>query len=246
MSQIRMMVSGAVITIFSLLGGLMLGLIAGAIVFESVSGHNFQSLDPIHVLIAAIPALAGFFIGSAVWGVLMGRLAHATDRRRMAIAGALGFAPITLGLAILLQVVEPIALERFGAVIPLHRLFMILFVPTAFLIAGVSAWALGIGLRDKAIVQALFWRAGLAAASAFLVINIVMESAGYVVGAPRAAERATMLTVLFVGNLGAAVASGAVMGAVLAQWRRLARKATIAPSGLDEALIKSSVVELVK
>jgi hypothetical protein len=40
--------------------------------------------------------------------------------------------------------------------------------------------------------------------------------------------------VLFVDNLGAAIASGAVMGAVLAQWRRSARKATIAPSGLNK------------
>ena len=130
MSQIRTMAYGAVITIFSLMGGLILGIAIGSLVFDLLPGHNFQPLDPIHVLLPAIPALGGFFIGSAVWGVLMGRLAHAPDRRRMAIAGALGFAPITLGLAILLQAIEPIALEQFGAFIPLHRLFMILFVPT--------------------------------------------------------------------------------------------------------------------
>lgn len=217
MQQIRTMIYGAVITIFSLIGGLMLGIIVGSIVFNLIPGHNFEPLDPIHIVIPAIPALGGFFIGSAVWGILMGRLARANDRRRMAIAGALGFAPITLGLAILLQVIEPIALEQFGAFIPLHRLFMILFVPTAFLIAGVSAWAIGIGLRDQAIAQSLLWRVGLAAAITFLIINLAMESAGYVVGAPRAAERFTMLTVLFAGDLGAAIVTGAVMGHMLSK-----------------------------
>jgi hypothetical protein len=217
MSQIRAMVYGAVITIFSLIGGLLLGFVVGSLVFDLIPGHNFQPLDPIQVLIPAIPALGGFFIGSAVWGILMGRLAHATDRRRMAIAGALGFAPITLALAISLQAIEPIALEKFGAVIPLHRLFTILFVPTAFLIAGVSAWAIGIGLRDKARAQSLLWRVGLASAITFLVINIVMELAGYVVGAPGAAERATMLTVLLVGDLGAAIVGGAMMGHMLSK-----------------------------
>jgi hypothetical protein len=224
MFQIRMMFYGAVITVGSLIGGLMLGLMVGSIVFEFVSGHNFQSLDPVHVLLAGIPALAGFFIGGAVWGVLMGLLAGATNRRRMAIAGALGFAPITIGLAILHQVIEPIAVENFGAVIPLHRLFTLIFVPTAFIITAMSAWALGIGLRDRAMAQSLGWRAGLAAAIAFLVINLGMESAGWVVGAPRAAERFTMLTVLFTSNLGAAIVGGAVVSAILARWHADARQ----------------------
>jgi hypothetical protein len=43
------------------------------------------------------------------------------------------------------------------------------------------------------------------------VVNLLMEAAGWVVGAPGAAERATMLTVMFAGNLGAALAGGAVM-----------------------------------
>lgn len=216
MSQIRTMVYGAIVTIVSLIGGLLLGVIVGNVVFELTPGHNFQPLDPVQIVLPAILALAGFFAGGAVWGVLMGRLARATDRRRMAIAGALGFAPITLGLAILLQVLEPIALEQFGAVIPLHRLFTLLFVPTAFLITGVSAWAIGIGLRDKMLAQSLLWRAGLSAAIVFLIINLVMESAGWVVGAPRATERFTMLTVMFVGDLGAAIVGGAVMGRTLA------------------------------
>lgn len=220
MSSTRTMVYGVVVTIFSLFGGLLLGVVVGNIVFELTPGHTFQPLDPIQIVLPSIVALAGFFAGGAAWGVLMGRLAHATNRRRMAIAGAFGFAPITLALAIALQVIEPIALEQFGTVIPLHRLFTLLFVPTAFLIAGVSAWAIGIGLRDKALAQAMLWRVGLAAAIAFLVINLVMESAGWVVGAPRAAERFTMLTVMFVGDLGAAIVGGALMAQMIAKQSR--------------------------
>lgn len=239
MSQIRVVFHSAVATVVSLIGGLMLGLVGGSLVFDLLSGHNFQSLNPVHVALAAIPALTGFFVGGAGWGVLMGRLVHATERRRLAIAGALGFAPITIGLAILHQIIEPIAVEQFGAVLPLHRLFTLIFVPTAFLITGVSAWALGLGLRDAALARALLWRAGLAAAAAFLAINLAMDSAGWVVGAPRAAERFTMLTVLFVSNLGAAIAGGAMVGTLLARWRRDARRAGVSPVGLDEASINS-------
>jgi hypothetical protein len=53
---------------------------------------------------------------------------------------------------------------------------------------------------------------GLVAAAVFLVVNLLMEGAGWVVGAPRAAERFTMLTVMFVGNLAAALAGGALLG----------------------------------
>lgn len=219
MSQMRARVYAAFVTTFSLFGGLLLGIVVGNIVFELMPGHNFQPLDPVTVLLPALIALAGFFAGGAAWGVLMGRLVDATNSRRMALAGAFGFAPITLALALGLQVIEPIALEQLGAVIPLHRLFTILFVPTAFLIAGVSAWAIGIGLKNRTLARALLWRVGLAASIAFLILNLVMEASGWVVGAPRAAERFTMLTVMFVGDLGAAIAGGAVMADLLLQHR---------------------------
>jgi hypothetical protein len=44
-----------------------------------------------------------------------------------------------------------------------------------------------------------------------------MEALGWVVGGPGAAERTTMLTVLFVGDAAAAFAAGAVLGMTLAQ-----------------------------
>ena len=47
--------------------------------------------------------------------------------------------------------------------------------------------------------------------AAFFVADILMDLAGWRVGAPGAAERATMLTVMMVGNLAAAVAGGAML-----------------------------------
>lgn len=217
MSSTRTMIYGAVVTIVCLFGGLLLGVIVGNIIFELTPGHNFQPLDPVQVILPAIFALGGFFVGGTLWGVLLGRLARATNRRRMAMAGALGFAPITLTLALLLQAIEPIVLEQFGVIIPLHRLFTILFVPTAFLIAGISAWAIGIGVRDKTLAQSMLLRAGFAAAITFLFINLAMESAGWIVGTPHAAERFTMLTVMFIGDLGAAIVGGAVVSWMLAR-----------------------------
>jgi hypothetical protein len=46
-----------------------------------------------------------------------------------------------------------------------------------------------------------------------LIANLVMEAFGWQVGGPRAAERATMLTVMFTGNIVAALAGGAMLAA---------------------------------
>lgn len=216
LSALHPAVIGAVITALSLVGGLLLGIVVGNLVFNLMPGHSFTNPSPVAIVVAAIPALAGMFIGGAAWGVWMGRLAQAGDGRRMALAGGLGFAPISIGLGIVLQVIEPIALREYGSWLPLHRLFTILFVPTAFVIAGVSASSIGLALRNRPLAWRLLWQVGLAAALAFLVVNLLMESSGWVVGAPRAAERFTMLTVMSVGNLGAALAGGAVLGMKLA------------------------------
>lgn len=208
----KTLLRGASLTVLTLFGGMLLGTVAGELVFQALPGHSVSDPATLQITLAAIPALAGLLIGSALWGVLMGRLGQASDWRRMALAGMLGFAPITVALALVLNVVEPVAVEQIGRRFPIHRLFTLLFVPTAFSIAGVSSSAIGLVLRNKAVALALGWRVGLAAALAFLAVNLVMESLGWVIGAPRAEERFTMLTVMLAGNLGAALAGGAVLG----------------------------------
>lgn len=213
--MLKIIIQSAFLTVLTLFGGLLLGTAIGFWVFESLPGHSTLSPNALHIALAALPAFLGFLGGSAVWGVWMGRMAGSGETRRMAVAGMLGFAPITLVLGIGLSAVEPFVIEQIGALFPIHRTFTLMFVPSAFLIAGVSAWAIGRGLRSPALAQNLLWRVGGAAAMAFLVINLVMEFSGWVVGGPNAAERYTMLTVMFLGNLGAALAGGAVLGVML-------------------------------
>ena len=222
MTSSHLMWVGAWKTVATLFGGLLAGLLLGNLVFSVLPGFSVTNPKVQNAVIAAIPTIIVFAVGSAAWGRSMGRLTGVDEPRRMAWAGILGFAPITIVMGFLLFRLEPVALERFGERLPIHRVFTLLFVPTAFIIASVSAWAIGVGLRDKPLSRALAWRVGLASAAAFLAVNLVMEAAGWVVGAPGAAERATMVTVMSLGNLVAALSGGAVLGL------RLGRRAAAA------------------
>lgn len=206
----------ALLTVLTLFGGLLIGLLVGDLVFHALPGHNLENPSVMHMAIAAVPALFGFLAGGAAWGIAMGNLAGESNRRRMAAAGMLGFAPITITLAIGLSFVETIATTGFLAAIPIHRLFTVLFVPAALLIAGVSAWMIGWALRDKELAWSMLWQVGLASGITFLVVNLALESMGWVVGAHGAAERATMVTVLALSNIVAALVGGAIMGKHLA------------------------------
>jgi hypothetical protein len=210
-SRIRAATLGAALTVLVLAGGLIASFLISSATFQALSGRVPGSLT---FTLAVLVFCASTLFSSALWGVGMAHLAQVPASRRVAWAGILGFVPITLLLIFGLQAAEPIV---FRTNLPLHRLFTVLFVPSAFLIAGTSSlvlgWALGWG--RAAPVQAL--RVGLTAALAFLAVNLGMEALGWQVGEPGAAERATMLTVLFVSNLGAALVGGAMLGMTLAQ-----------------------------
>lgn len=205
-------VKGSLYTVVGLIGGLALGFVAGSAVFERLPGHSIDDPSPLHIALAAVAAFAGMLLGCALWGVWMGGLADNHARGRLARAGMLGFAPITLALALLMQALEPFVLGSLAAQIPIHRIFTLLFVPCAFLISGVGAWVLGRAVLDKPAAASLFWQVGLTGAVAFLAVNLLMQALGWQVGGPNAAARSTMLTVLFLGNLAAAVAGGALLG----------------------------------
>ena len=89
----------AFLTVATLFGGLLLGLVAGDLVFRLIPGSSIDNVKLGHALIAAAPALAGFLAGGAAWGVAMGRVAGVSRTRRMAVAGMVGFGPITIFLA---------------------------------------------------------------------------------------------------------------------------------------------------
>ena len=216
---------GALRTVGTLFGGLLGGLLLGSLTFRLIPGSSVENVRLGHAAVAAVPALAGFLAGGAAWGVQMGRIVGATaPSRRMAVAGMLGFGPVTIVLALGLGVAEPIIVTSLGP-LPIHRIFTLLFVPSAFLIAAVSAFAAGIGLGDAALARSLFWRVGAVAGLTFLLINLLMEALGWVVGAPGAAARATMVVVMSLGNLGAALSGGSVLGYLLAMRHAPARQA---------------------
>lgn len=210
-------IKGAFLTVAMLFGGLLIGLIAGDLVFRLIPGSSVTDVKLGHALLAAVPALAGFVAGGAAWGVAMGRLAGSAQTRRLAVAGMAGFGPITIALAAILGIFEPAIVGAFDGGQPIHRIFTTLFVPSAFLIAGVSSYAIGRALDSAALARSLFWQVGTAAALAFLAVNLALESLGWVVGAPGAAERATMVTVLALGNVAAALAGGGALGYRLAR-----------------------------
>lgn len=209
-SRARSALSGAWITAAGLFGGIFVGLLAGNAVAAGIPSH--MALQVSFGLALIVLALLG---GSAFWGSRMAGLGGSAETARMRWAGILGFVPVTFGLGAALLPLESIATEQWGAHLPVHRIFTLLFVPTAFVIVATAGFALGVGLRKPRLGLSLAWRAGSAGALAFLVVNLLMEGLGWQVGGPGAAERYTMLTVTFSGNLGSALTAGAVIGSGL-------------------------------
>jgi hypothetical protein len=200
---------GAALTVLALDGGLMSGLIGGSFAFHALIG---KVPNAIAYTLAAIAFFGGTLSGSALWGMGMARLARIPAPQRAVWASILSFVPLTFLLNIVLVAIET---SGWQASIPVHRLFTMLFVPSAFLIAGTSSLALGWGLGWGRGAPALALRVGLTAALAFLAVNLTMEELGWQVGGPHAEERGTMITVLIVSNLGTALAGGAMLGMTL-------------------------------
>jgi hypothetical protein len=211
----KIIFQSAFLTVLMLFGGVLAGGLVGNLIFRSLSSHSITNSGELPKILGAIPLAAVVLAGSGAWGKAIGGLANTHNRWRMAVAGILGFVPITILLAFVLLNLA----DRMGHQLPTHYVFTLLFVPTAFLIAGTSTWAIGRGLRNNALAVSLFWRVGLTAAGTFLIVNLVMEASGWVVGAWGAAARYTMLIVMFTGNLGAALTGGAVLGWILATRR---------------------------
>lgn len=217
----RSALQGAFLTALTLFGGMLAGLVVGTVVTELLPGHSGSEPSALGIILGIIPAISGLVAGGAGWGIAMGRFVDHGNRRRMALAGVLGFVPITIVLAIGLFGLEQVFREN--AQLPVHKVFTLLFVPSAFIIAGITAWTLGRALRDaqgRALAWRLLWQVGLGAALAFLLVSLTMEAAGWVVGAPGAAARNTMITVLMAGNLGVALVGGGIVGLSLEQRKR--------------------------
>jgi hypothetical protein len=123
-----------------------------------------------------------------------------------------------IGAGFLLHALERVLVERHRlAGVPVHVIFTLLFVPATFLVAtiGCSAILLVSGNRANWIRSAVL--TGLAACLSFLIVDLLLDSLGMRVGAPRAAERFTMLTVAVLGSTAAAFSAGAILGRFLSK-----------------------------
>ncbi len=209
MSNIRTFITSGLATAFCLIGGMILGGILGSIVNERLPGHQ---TDAMNVLLSAIPAFGGVFVGGAAWGWVLGRITGVDGPRRITIAGALGFGPGAILAALVLTVLESIIVEQQqGPQLPIHNIFTLLFVPAATSVTGIGSYAIAIGARLPQPVK-LGTTTALIGGAAFLIVNLLLDSLGWRVGAPGAAERATMLTTLFSGSFAAALVGGGLVG----------------------------------
>lgn len=208
----RTITFSAFATAFILVAGIIAGGALGTILNERLPGHP---TDLVNIFLSAIPTLGGVLTGGAVWGWTISRITRAGDQKRMAWAGAIGFGPTIILIALALTFFENLIVEQGqGPQLPIHNVFTLLFVPAAAIIAGVGGMALGIGAR-VARPSRLALLCALGGGVAFLVVNLVMDALGWRVGAPNAAERATMLVTAFFGNFAAALVGGGVIGKTL-------------------------------
>ncbi len=211
----RQILFSALATTACLFGGLLVAFTV-AIAVSNLPMHipnqtlNFISL----VLLISI-----LFFAGAAWGFAMAKISSTGNKRRMIWAGALSFSPALVLAGLTLATLEKAVVERGqGPDLPVHIVFTILFVPAAFFIAGAGGLALGLAERNLRLGLRLAIGGGLSAAIAFLLVNLLMDALGWRVGAPGAAERATMLTVTMAGNLAAALAGGGILGYQLSRY----------------------------
>ncbi len=207
-------IRSALVTAGCLVGGLVVGVLTGSLVHFGLPDGITETT---RAGIAALPALAITIASGAIWGRAMDWVLRTGLSRKMALAGGLSFGPAVIlagfGLGMLETVVVARAVEPQ---LPLHLLFTVLFVPASFIVAAAGGLGLGFALGDGLLARRLALAAGLAGAGAFLIVDLLMDAMGWRVGAPGAAERFTMVTVLAVGALAAALAGGGVIGALLA------------------------------
>lgn len=210
----RVALIGALLTALFLVGGLSLGL---ALAF-SVNGLVMHVPDLGRNLVSALIVLAILALSGFGWGWTMARLTGWEDSRRLGWAGLLSIGPAVVLAGVVLNLLGVAAVGGDPG-LPIHIAFIFFFVPAVFLVAGLPALAFGVALRDGRLAGQLFWQTGLSAALAFLVVAVAMDLIGWRVGAPGAAQRNTMLTVMLVSNLAAALAGGGLLGYALVRAR---------------------------
>jgi hypothetical protein len=171
-------------------------------------------------------------VWSAVAGVVWaGLLAGPAARRGVRVGAAVGFgasAPLAIWS---LTAAESALLLRAqgGAEAPMHLVFGAIFPAATFGVVLLTTLgvALGMGWRLRGVLVAC--RCAAAAAIAFAAVDVLMDLAGWRIGAPDAEARMTMVVVLILGLVAATLAGGAVLGRALSAATR--HESTPYPAG---------------
>jgi hypothetical protein len=211
---LRVALMSAISAGLCLVGSLVLPF-AIALVVGQLLG-NSTNPPPALAITMVVLALLSLVGGSAAWGFALSRIAGAARPQRLALACALSYGPATVAAAFLLGRIEPIVVEGTPG-LAIHWLFSLLFAPAVFFVAAATGAAIGLALRSGWLATTAALGGGAAAALGFLVVDLLLDSLGMRVGAPRAEESATMLKVLAIGDLGAALAGGATISVILAR-----------------------------
>jgi hypothetical protein len=211
---LRVALMSALASGLCLVGSLVLPFVVALVVGQLIGNSN--NPPPALAIAMIVLALVSLIAGSAAWGIMLARIAGYSRPRRLALACALSYGPATLAVVLLLGRIESMVVDGLQD-LGIHILFSLLFVPAVFFVAATTGIAIGWALRSWRLAIRAALGGGAAAALAFLAVDLLLDSLGMRVGAPGAAERATMLTVLAIGDLGAALAGGAAIGVILAR-----------------------------
>ncbi len=215
-----MIVRAAALTTRDVVGGLLIAAAAGGVV--DALGTPLPILP--RRIFSVLTAIAVLFHAMKLWARDMNRLAGQPETATISRASAL-FLAILFGLVgLVLGATEPFVVGRAALRgVLIHQVYMILFVTSTLLLATAGTFIVGRSLHGNAFAARLGMGSGFAAAAAFLLVALTMDALGWRVGAPRAAERATMVVVTTLGLVTAGIAAGVVIGTMLTQTKRVAR-----------------------
>jgi hypothetical protein len=210
-------VSGAAITTRNIVGGLIVAIGLGG----AVDGLATFLRLPVRRSISVVIATTIIYHALKLWLRQMSDLGRTDFPVARLRRHSLGLAILFVGVGFTLGVTEPFIVAR-GALVDLriHHVYMILFTASTALISAIFTYSLSRGMTSCS--NAVRWSVVVAASCAlvFLGVALVMDRAGWRVGAPRAAERATMLVVTALGLVAAAVSGGAILGRLLSSSSR--------------------------
>ena len=180
-----------------------------ALMGESQSRSFLEKYFPFFFLLIALG-------GGALFGRSLSRLARFTNDRRLMISGGFGFGIPFFATVVSLSMAEAIVVA--GTInMPLHILFAILFNGGMLFTSSLHGLAHGIAVKNSRAMIQFALVSGIGGVLGFGLVNLVMDTMGLRVGAPNAAQTATMLTTMILGNIVGAFSGGAALGYVFAK-----------------------------